>query len=679
MRKVLTFCLALLFVLQGFGQVVSYQEAVDCANVFFGKMQKSVLNCAFIQQHESQPLFYVFNAESSFVVVAADKRVTPILAYSYNSVFNKEEIPEAAKMWLDAYANAISYLQKNDNNQEINDFWHKKYHKSNTPIEEVKPLLCSNWGQGKQYNYYCPIDDKGTNGRCVTGCVPTALGQLMYYFRFPNSGVGQYSYQDSVYGTISADFSQREYSYEAMTDKGNAINVAASRLISDIGVACDIVYGPQASGMYNHKAAYALKTFFKYNPQTEYVYRDSVSLNWDSLIVLHLNANIPLYYAGWSVPNIEGHGFICDGYQKFDTADYYYHFNFGWESSYDGYFYTNALSPSLYNFNLSQEIIAHAYPDTTLYPYPEVQQLVGQKKLTSMEGSFEVSPLKNIPQDMDYQWIVAPQTDTLKSLTLNMKCRLAENDTVWINTIFYTDTILNLTIEDKQNKEFVVRLKTTSSNSEQFHCSYTTEKPTYCNSITMYSTTTTIDDGSFAYQYNNFTYCRHKITLNGKKAIVIRFSKFETEQDKDILYFYDQSTTTKELLLALSGTLQDSVYVFNTNKLMVEFITDEENVFDGWTFSIKDTTPNTSILNYLAENDIVVFPNPVQDQLTITINEDLISEELKNTNVQLFDILGKELQCVKISPNININLSKYAKGVYFLRIGNINKKIFKIK
>ena len=61
---------------------------------------------------------------------------------------------------------------------------------------------------------------------------------------------------------------------------------------------------------------------------------------------------------------------------------------------------------------------------------------------------------------------------------------------------------------------------------------------------------------------------------------------------------------------------------------MVEFITDEENVFDGWTFSIKDTTPNTSILNYLAENDIVVFPNPVQDQLTITINEDLISEEL---------------------------------------------------
>ena len=94
----------------------------------------------------------------------------------------------------------------------------------------------------------------------------------------------------------------------------------------------------------------------------------------------------------------------------------------------------------------------------------------------------------------------------------------------------------------------------------------------------MYSTTTTIDDGSLAYQYNNFTYCRHKITLNGKKAIVIRFSKFETEQDKDILYFYDQSSTTKELLLALSGTLRDSVYVFNTNKLMVEFITDEENV-----------------------------------------------------------------------------------------------------
>lgn len=93
--------------------------------------------------------------------------------------------------------------------------------------------------------------------------------------------------------------------------------------------------------MYNHKAAYAFRTYFKYAPETQYVFRDSTNMNWDSLLVAHLDRKMPLYYAGWSVPNVNGHAFVCDGYQ----GTGYYHFNFGWGGSYNGYYYTQNLTP----------------------------------------------------------------------------------------------------------------------------------------------------------------------------------------------------------------------------------------------------------------------------------------------------------------------------------------------
>ena len=192
---------------------------------------------------------------------------------------------------------------------------------------EVKPFLTSKWGQGRSYNYYCPMDDGGENGRCVTGCVATAIAQIIYYYRFPSSGIGSYSYEDENYGTQSANFAESVYDYTKMPDVPYGISTSISHLMRDCGVACDLVYGPDGTGMYNHKAAYALRTYFKYAPETEYIFRDSVSLNWDSLMVNKLSQRIPLYYAGWSVPNIIGHAFVCDGYQQMADSTYFFHFN----------------------------------------------------------------------------------------------------------------------------------------------------------------------------------------------------------------------------------------------------------------------------------------------------------------------------------------------------------------
>jgi len=126
-----------------------------------------------------------------------------------------------------------------------------------------------------------------------------------------------------------------------------------------------------------------LKTYFKYSPETQYVFRDSTTMDWDSLLVSHLDRKIPMYYAGWSVPNLYGHAFICDGYQGED----FYHFNWGWSGSYDGYFYTDDLTPGGNLFNLAQELVINAVPDTSLYVYPPYCE--GQKNFSSLFGTLD--------------------------------------------------------------------------------------------------------------------------------------------------------------------------------------------------------------------------------------------------------------------------------------------------
>ena len=205
-------------------------------------------------------------------------------------------------------------------------------------------------------------------------------------------------------------------------------NLEVAELLYHLGVSVDMVYGPDGSGMYNHKAAYSLRTYFKYSPETQYVYRDSTTMDWDSLLIAHLDQRIPMYYAGWSVPNINGHAFICDGYQGTD----YYHFNWGWDAAYNGYFYTDNLTPGGSNFNLAQELIIHAVPDTSQYAYPVNCQ--GDITYTGMFGTIDdgSGPLYPYANGSDCTWLIAPD-DSVNFVTLDiLNYDLADGDTLFI-------------------------------------------------------------------------------------------------------------------------------------------------------------------------------------------------------------------------------------------------------
>lgn len=647
-----------------------------------GKIQKAALRCAYTEVCGDEPLFYVFNGDNAYVMVAEDESL-PILAYATGHTFDSEHVAPAQKMWMDSYRRQIAAAKGNADRSL------RQAQQTTGMSRGVEPLLDSRWNQGIPYNYFCPKDDKGQNGRCVTGCVATAMAQLMYYFRWPESGTGSYSYTHEKYGELSARFDSAHYDYGKMCDMPSQINAAASLLCHHCGVAVDMVYGPGSSGMYNHKAAYALRTYFRYSPETKYIFRDSngmahdslnavpYPLDWDSVIIAHLERNIPLYYAGWSKPWTDGHGFICDGYRMDSTGNCWFHFNFGWGGSSDGYFLTASLYPGSSNFNIAQELVINAYPDTAKYTYPQANPATGQRTLNFRTGSFEHPAAADggcLP-NTDYTWHLLPDTelDTVVSLNLHVHCRLDSGDVLMITS--NNKSFRSIYLEGKDTAfdfsskiyQMDFRLMTTGNTASRgIHCSYETVYPEYCT-VARPSTkaSATLSDGSGSHNYNSNACCRHIINVKGYEGINLRFHYLETEKSADVLRFYDYNRNDS-LLLELSGRLEgDSTFYLPSNVVTVEFTSDDSVTGQGWSFTY---TASKTAVKEAGETALRIYPNPAHGQLNVLREDGKALGELR-----IFDLSGRRLMHVKTEASAYAcDVSAWAKGMYLLQLTDEN-------
>ena len=659
-------------------QSVSVSDATRAAASFLQSNQKSGCQLARVVTEGTDTLFYVFNSENSYVVISGDKRVPPVLAFSDHQLYNTEDVIPPVKMWLDNYQQQLRQLKQQPSVQDMHAGWRQlsEGRLAFKGTSEVLPLMKSHWGQGTFYSYYCPRDYAGENNRVVTGCVATAMAQLIYYYRFPETGIGSYSYLDSTYGVQSVDYGNTHYDYSAMCDDPTSVNLAISTLMYHCGVGVDMVYGPDGSGMYNHSAARVLRTFFKYSPETQYVFRDSTDLDWDSLIVSHLHRNMPLYYAGWSNPNINGHGFICDGY-KMVGSNYYYHFNFGWDGSADGYFYTNGLNLSGTNFNLAQELIINAYPDTTLYEYPVVQPLTGTKVLTSVAGSFTdgTQAYETYRPNMDYTWIIRPQGDDFSSISLKIEYDIAAGDSLLVS--FNNPTIAPVTITDSVGAltdtwdctEITMRLVTDDSlEALGIRASYNAVVDPFCNGqVVKTSATGTIEDGSGNEHYRPFSTCKYRIIVPAYDAIQLHFDYLDLEEGHDFLRVFNNNFSDDDLLATLTGSMSDTTLTFYVPRLALLFETDEQNNADGFKFTYRAGHAGVDDQEI---PEIAVYPNPASDILFIHVDSEISS-------VVVHDMLGR---VVRLTPEPNgngcsLSVADLPDGMYLLQFNYNNQTI----
>ena len=327
---------------------------------------------------------YIFNGEEGFVVMAADDCVQPILGYSLTGKFVAEGMPENLIWWLQGYSDqiqdAINASLAAD--ADVKTEWQNLKSGLSTKMTSdvvVGPLLSTLWDQNYPYNYHCPAGTGGPGGHVYTGCVATAMAQVLKYWNYPSTGNDSYSYTHPTYGEQTANFGETIYDWANMpsTLSGSSPRIqidAVATLMYHCGVSVDMNYGTNTSSASSRKVRDAFINYFRFSPSTRYVSRDAYTDDlWIDLLKHELDESRPLFYCGKNVNS--GHAFVCDGYR----SDDYFHFNWGW-SGYDGsygtthgnngYWAIGALNPGSGGsgsgsgtYNLANAILAWAEPD----------------------------------------------------------------------------------------------------------------------------------------------------------------------------------------------------------------------------------------------------------------------------------------------------------------------------
>ena len=315
---------------------------------------------------EGRPSFYIFNfvQGKGFVIIAAEDAVDPVLGYSFEYSYNDEDQkPDGFTYLLSGYSRQIEKARKDNTsaNKSVKVLWEKYSenteqteelgHPQHSSFADIAPLLTTKWNQGCGYNDLCPADAKGPCGRTWAGCVAVSEAQVMKFWNYPVTGEGSHSYT-TKYGTHSVDFESTTYNWAGMPN-GSGSEVA--KLLYHVGVAVNMNYGPSGSGAYMSSTANSVISYFKYSTNALCTYKSGYTdTNWQLLLNRELTEGRPLMYAGGS------HAFVLDGFQN----ENYFHVNWGWGGSYDGYFYLNNLKPGSYDFTSSQCAIIGVMPKT---------------------------------------------------------------------------------------------------------------------------------------------------------------------------------------------------------------------------------------------------------------------------------------------------------------------------
>jgi len=629
---------------------------------------------------DNKNIIHVFNLEpSGFILISGDQSTSPVLAFSTESNYDINDKNPAVEFWVNSYKQQIDYNIKNNIKSDIKtqNEWLRLsvsplVFTAKSSIKTVSPLLHTTWDQGRYYNAHCPEDNEGTDGRVVTGCVATALGQLMNYFRHPQVGTGSYGYNHDDYGWLEVNFSQQTYDYDYMPVKPTEYCDNMARLIYNIGVSVDMNYGPDGSGMWNHKGAYTLRTYFGYDETTEYLFKDSlpIDFDWNGTLVEHLNNNIPLYYAGWSDYDfIMGHAFLLDGYS--DST--HYHINWGWGGSQNGYFVIDDLTPGGSDFTLLHEVIVNAIPvspSTTCSNSKEInasQGIIG-------DGS---GPTEYYQNDTECSWIILPQ-DSVSGIEFEVLKLLmdeddyivvydGENDTdPVIETIYGNSTVE--TFESTSDKVLVKFVTDSDSVNDGWLISFNGIEPDYCKLIeTITEPTAEITDGSNSYLYHNSTYCSWRIQPEETENIMVTLTEIDTEPIDDFIQILDFNN---QLVATFSGNTVPEPLIVMGEQITIIFRSDNSTRHQG--FSLYYEINKAGIDNKSTTN-FNIYPNPVNDYLSISnINN------IEITQIKIYTIEGKLIRTFSLSDLVNenqINCIDLNKGIYLIEINSSNEML----
>ena len=309
---------------------------------------------------------YVFNFDGGYVIMAADDSSSPILGYSNEGNFAYETAPDGLRFMMDELSRGIAMVVEEgiSTTSAIAQRWENLENfgclGADKGLPVVEPLIKTKWDQTPPFNMYAP-------GGCPTGCVATAMAQLMKYWEWPVTGTGEHCYNAPLYGQQCANFGATTYDWDNMIEyyTNSATpeqKEAVATLMYHCGVSVNMNYEHDGSGAFSGDVPGAISTYFSYTEQAAFVSKGGNYDEWITLLKTNIDQNIPLYYSGHSEDG--GHAFICDGYD----VDGLFHFNYGWGGSGGGFLLIDGEN---FEYSGSQGVVVDFAPDYIFNGMPQ--------------------------------------------------------------------------------------------------------------------------------------------------------------------------------------------------------------------------------------------------------------------------------------------------------------------
>lgn len=327
-----------------------------------------VANKATRSAGEAEVRFHVINYEDNqgYALVSADSRTTPVYAYSTTGNINIDDAVENTGFgdFMDAATDYyIAELETEETPASIItpvlptpsptnpilllpiveiDGVRYYYEGKESYIQNAGGVLVDvSWGQEWPYNYYCGSNTAAyyMGYRNAVGCAAVAAGQIMSYFRYPES-CGSYSFDWNVI-LSSLCYSNEAYSSEETCSAGA---LATARLLKQIGESAQTSYGLESGTLVSRVDDIFIDFGYLFTGMTDY--------NLSS-VISSLNSSRPVFMCGQS--EFGGHAWVVDAYKRWMTyhtyynyyepynihhtyteyGDVYLHCNWGWCGAYD--------------------------------------------------------------------------------------------------------------------------------------------------------------------------------------------------------------------------------------------------------------------------------------------------------------------------------------------------------
>lgn len=328
---------------------VNKQDALQKAQQFVAGRQAAARGGAgqaqSLQSALDNSYYYVFNigTDGGFVIVSGDDRTPEILGYSDAGHFDAQNIPDNMRAFLQGYADEIQNLP-----ETMPAASRGVGQKKAAVRSSIAPLLTTLWNQRAPYYNNCPEITSGN--RALTGCVATAMAQVMNFHQYPDKAkateaIPGYTPTGQNAGPAVSSLASTTFDWDLMrneydgTDKSTAAQEVA-KLMQYCGASVQMNYGVSASGANTPDVVNALISYFDYDAGAKYAYRSDYGYGeWLTLLYTELANNRPVLMGGKSTGG--GHAFVCDGFDEDD----FFHINWGWGGLSNGYFRLANLTP----------------------------------------------------------------------------------------------------------------------------------------------------------------------------------------------------------------------------------------------------------------------------------------------------------------------------------------------